>query len=419
MSPAENRLAKTALILALAVLAGIAVIGIYRVAGTALDRLMPPSAKNGAAVPVASRKPVPASSAASTVYEEKDSSDIPEKGVFSPFLEEARQKMRNMTLRQEVGQVFLFECPPEGAVKIIDDYFPGGYCLMERAFQGKTSAQVKKSLSAYQNSSRIPMLLACDEEGGTVVRISSNPKLAAKKFASPREVFAGGGLAAISSDTETKAKLLKALGVNVNLAPVCDISTSPSDFMYARSLGKDGTQTAAFVTASIKAYENQKVGFVLKHFPGYGGTKDTHTEEARDTRSYQSFEKSDFLPFEAGIRSGAACIMVSHNIVECMDAERPSSLSPQVHEILRKKLGFTGVIVTDSLSMGAILQYTGKQNAAVEAFLAGNDLLLTSDIKKSYESLYQAVEKGTVSRQRLEESVVRILAWKIQLGILR
>ncbi len=339
-------------------------------------------------------------------------------GIFGSYENAAQSKLDAMTLREKVGQIFIFECPATGTVKEIDDYQPGGYCLTGSAFQGKTAEQVRKTLKSYQNSSRIPMILCCDEEGGTVVRISGNPALSPSKFQSPQDVFKRGGMDAVEKDTVQKSKLLRSLGINVNLAPVCDVSTNPKDFIYARSFGKNAQQTADFAAASVSAYAGQGMGCVLKHFPGYGNNDDTHTGIAYDSRSYQTFQKSDFLPFQAGIKAGAACIMVSHDIVESMDAERPASLSPQVHAILRTKLGFTGVIMTDSLSMGAVRQYAKGQNQAVAAFEAGNDILLTSDISESFNALYLAAAKGTVSEKRLDGSVLRILEWKIQLGLI-
>lgn len=339
-------------------------------------------------------------------------------GMFSGYADAANAALGKMTLREKVGQVFLFECPPSGAVADIDSYQPSGYCLSGSDFQGKTAQQVRKLLQSYQNSSKIPMLLTCDEEGGTVVRVSGNPNLSAKKFQSPQQVFRAGGMSGIRSDTVRKADLLKSLGLNGNLAPVCDISTDPKNFIYDRSFGKSAALTSQFVSASVEAYRAEGIFCVLKHFPGYGDNADTHTGAAHDTRSYQTFVRSDFLPFEAGIQAGAPCVMVSHNIVECMDSTRPASLSPQVHDILRNTLGFSGVIMTDDLSMQAIPAYTGGKSPAVEALLAGNDLLLTSDIAPSFNALYAAVKNGTVSEKRLNQSVLRILAWKCEEGIL-
>lgn len=343
---------------------------------------------------------------------------VPGEGIFSSGASSATQKLRTMSLREKVGQVFMFRCPVFGAVKAVDSYQPGGYCLMADNFAEKTSAQVKKTLQSYQQSSKIKMLLACDEEGGTVVRVSKNPALAAKPFQSPQAVYKRGGMAAVTADTVKKARLLKSLGLNMNLAPVADVSTDSADFINARSFGKGGKETAEFITASVRAYEGENFSSALKHFPGYGNNADTHTAAARDKRSYRTFVESDFLPFEAGVKAGAPCVLVSHNIVECIDPQNPASLSKKVHEVLRKTLGFTGVVMTDDLSMKGVTEASGGKNPAVAAFLAGNDLLLSSNMKTDFDALYAAVQDGTVSEQMLNESVLRILAWKYSKGIL-
>lgn len=422
MKSSGSKKTKTAAVIGAVVFVCAAFWGVFQFANVFLNRMFPQDgAKSGAVSSAAvSSQDEPENSAsmssagASSGYSTKASV----RGIFSAYEDAAKEKLGHMTLKEKVGQVFIFECPESGSIKTIDNYAPGGYCLMGKDFNDKTAAQVQKELKAYQNSSKIPMLLCCDEEGGTVVRVSSNRALASRKFLSPQDVFKQGGLDAITSDAVQKAKFLKSLGVNVNLAPVCDVSTDPKNFIYARSFGQNAQETAKFVTASVQAYDSQKMGCVLKHFPGYGSTGDTHTAAARDGRSYQTFQKSDFLPFQAGIKAGAACVMVSHCIVASMDAERPASFSTQVHGILREQLGFTGVIMTDSLSMGAATSYTKGQNPAVEAFLAGNDMLLTSDISSSYQALYGAVQKGMISEKRVDESVLRILAWKIQLGLI-
>lgn len=348
----------------------------------------------------------------------QDSAGLVSGGIFSAEAEPAAEKLRTMSLREKVGQVFLFRCPVAGAVKAVDSYQPGGYCLMADNFSGKTPAQVKKMLQSYQNSSKIKMLLACDEEGGTVVRVSKNPALAAKPFQSPQSVFKRGGMAAVTADTVRKARLLKSLGLNMNLAPVADVSTNPADFINARSFGKNAKETAEFITVSVKAYKDENFSPTLKHFPGYGNNADTHTASVRDKRSYETFVQSDFLPFEAGIKAGAPCVLVSHNIVECIDPKNPASLSKKVHEVLRKTLGFTGVVMTDDLSMKGVAGASGGKNPAVEAFLAGNDLLLSSNIQTDFEALYRAVQDGTVSEQMLNKSVERILAWKYRMKII-
>lgn len=409
-----------------AAFAAAAVYGVYRVADLMLTVYFPSNVTSSAVSRSGTASSSAESSSSAISFGSASSANASSApvtavlpGIFSDYADEAQTRLSQMTLKEKVGQVFLFTCPASGAISTIDTCQPAGYCLFARDFQNKTPQQVKKTLASYQNSSKIPMLLCCDEEGGTVVRISQFPALAARPFASPQEVFASGGMAAITADTVKKAQLLKSLGLNLNIAPVCDVSTNPSDFIHARSFGKNAAQTAQFVTASVAAYQSQGLACTLKHFPGYGNNADTHTGIARDARSYQSFQQSDFLPFEAGIKAGAPCVMVCHNIVECMDTKRPASLSPQVHDILRSALGFTGVIVSDSLSMQAVKDYTNGQDPCVEAFLAGNDLLLTSDNLNGFNALYTAVQKGKVSEKRLNASVLRILAWKYQAGILK
>lgn len=332
--------------------------------------------------------------------------------LFAEGYPEAQELLENMTLEEKVAQVFLFRCPSENALAAVQTYQPGGFMLFAKDFDGKTAEQIRTELESYQQASKIPMFLAVDEEGGTVVRVSRNANLAPKPFQSPQQVFQAGGMQAIVDDTIQKTQLLQSLGLNVNLAPVADVSTNPSDFMYARTFGQGAAETADYVKNSVATYNQQRMACALKHFPGYGNNVDTHTGIAVDHRPYETFMESDFLPFAAGIEEGAPMVLVSHNIVNCMDSEHPASLSPEVHRVLREDLGFTGLILTDDLSMEAIPAYTGGENPCAAAINAGNDLLLSSDLQADYNALLAAVQDGTVTEERLDESVLRILAMK-------
>ncbi len=332
--------------------------------------------------------------------------------LFAEGYPEAQELLENMTLEEKVAQVFLFRCPSEDALAAVQTYQPGGFMLFAKDFDGKTAEQVCAEMESYQQASKIPMFLAVDEEGGTVVRVSRNANLAPKPFQSPQQVFQSGGMQAIVDDTVQKTQLLQSLGLNVNLAPVADVSTNPSDFMYARTFGQGAAETADYVKNSVATYNQQRMACALKHFPGYGNNVDTHTGIAVDHRPYETFMESDFLPFAAGIEEGAPMVLVSHNIVNCMDSEHPASLSPEVHRVLREDLGFTGLILTDDLSMEAIPAYTGGENPCAAAINAGNDLLLSSDLQADYNALLAAVQDGTVTEERLDESVLRILAMK-------
>jgi beta-N-acetylhexosaminidase len=231
-------------------------------------------------------------------------------------------------------------------------------------------------------------------------------------------LYAESGLDLVASDTKEKATLLKSLGFNVNLAPVCDVSTNPADYIYARTFGKNAVETAKYVKTVVDTMNANGIGCTLKHFPGYGSNVDTHKGIAMDNRSYDSFLDSDFLPFRAGIKAGAGSVLVSHNIVKCMDPELPASLSPKVHQILRDELGFGGVIMTDDLKMDAIKEYIGDEVSAVLAIKAGNDLVVASDFDVQIPSVLVAVKNGSISEARLNESVLRILVWKLRLGVI-
>ena len=263
------------------------------------------------------------------------------------------------------------------------------------------------------------MIISTDEEGGTVSRLSGHNMLKTDDFLSPRDLYEKGGIEEIKQDAVRKSNLLNNLKINTNLAPVCDICTGEDKFMYDRSIGQDVDITCNFVREVTKISQQNGVSVTLKHFPGYGNNTDTHTGIAIDNRNYETFESTDLKPFQAGIDEGAHLVLVSHNIINCMDPDRPASLSPAVHELLRNKLGFTGIIVTDDLSMGAISEYSPDVSPVVSAFLAGNDMLCVADIDTSYEKILAAAKDGTISEDLLDHAVMRILAWKYAKGLIK
>ena len=335
-----------------------------------------------------------------------------------PAPDPAELYVNNLPLETQVAQMFFARCPDVDAAALAAEYDIGGYILFGRDFEGQTPDSVTATIQSYQDAAATPMLIGVDEEGGTVVRVSANPAFRAEKFRSPQALYNEGGFDLITSDTREKDELLSSIGVNVNFAPVCDVSTDPNDFMNARSFGRDAAQTSEYVRTVVGQMAADGMGMVLKHFPGYGNNIDTHTGIATDERPIETFRESDFLPFAAGIEAGAQSVLVSHNIVTCMDSELPASLSPAVHDILRDELGFEGVIMTDDLIMEAITDYTGGENAAVLAVQAGNDMLVSSDFVTQYNAVLAAVQDGTISEDRIRESAIRIIRWKMDLGLL-
>ena len=342
---------------------------------------------------------------------------IPEedKSLFHEFEEEALRMLENMTIEDKIGQIFLARCPEDENLSLYLSMKPGGFIMFGRDFTGKTKEEVVNKINYYQENSDIPMIIGVDEEGGTVVRVSSNPNLAAKRFKSPQELYNIGGFEEIIRDTNEKSKLLKSLGINLNLNPIADVSTNAEDFIFSRSFGKTAEETAEYVKFVVETAKENNISSTLKHFPGYGNNVDTHTGSAYDERAYEEFLSSDFIPFEAGIDAGAESILISHNIVKSLDAENPASLSKKVIDILRNDMEFTGIIMTDDLSMGAVSETASPE---VMAVLSGNDMLIVSDLEASYNSLLAAVTNKDISEDRINESVLRIIKWKYYLGLI-
>lgn len=333
------------------------------------------------------------------------------------------ERIANMTLEEKVGQLFFVRCPETGAAEDVKNYHLGGLLLFGRDYKNAggewlTQDDFTAAVQSYQAAADIPLFIGSDEEGGTVTRASKNPNLFSAPLPSPQELYAAEGMDGLLSTTRTYNEQLKALGINVNFAPVCDVSTDKNDFIYARSFGKDAQTTADYIAKAVTEYEAAGVACVLKHFPGYGDNVDTHTGIAVDERSYETFETADLLPFSAGIAAGAPFVLVSHNIVNCMDASLPASLSPKVHEILRGTLGFDGLIVTDDLAMDAVKSYAQDGSVAVLALQAGNDMIVTTDYRTQIPQVIAAVQSGEIDEREIDAHVYRVLHEKQALGLI-
>ena len=338
---------------------------------------------------------------------------VPTEPVFNPYT-----IIETMSIDALVGQLFLARCPDTNSVEDIAEFHLGGFVLFGRDFANETPSTIRSQIDIYQSASQIPMLIATDEEGGTVTRVSSYSQFRASRFSSPRNLYNNGGIDLILETELEKCQLLKSLGINVNLGPVCDITTDQESFMYKRSLGESPAVTGAFAAEVCNLMKQEKLGSVLKHFPGYGNNVDTHTGIARDSRSLEQLEASDLVPFRAGIAAGCDGILVSHTIVEALDPELPASLSPDVNRHLRKDLGFDGVIITDDLIMEAITDQFGAEEAAILAILAGSDMLCSSEYQIQYKAVLDAVNSGRIPLEQIYESVARILKWKHCLGLI-
>ena len=334
--------------------------------------------------------------------------------------QELEDRLARMTLAEKVGQLFFLRCPSSGAEAAVAQYHLGGILLFTQDYKDAsgdwlTQDAFAEKLAALQaaaeNDTGIPLLIGSDEEGGTVTRASRNPNLFPSKFPSPQSLFETVGLEGLLADTQQYNSRLHSLGITVNFAPVCDVSTNPKDFIYERSFGQNAQTTADYIAQVVAAMSDAGIASVLKHFPGYGSNADTHTGIAVDERPYEQFLAEDYLPFAAGIGAGAPFVLVSHNIVTCLDSSYPASLSAAWHEQLRSHLGFEGVILTDDLDMGAVKAYADGGNIAVLALQAGNDMIVCSDLTQ-IGAVIAAVQDGTLSEETIDSACRRVLAAK-------
>lgn len=347
-----------------------------------------------------------------------DNGDIPaswnDNGMFSEFYEMAYMKLKKLSLEEKIGQIFLVRVPENNKISDLKKYQFGGYLLFARDFTGKTKDEVIKMVDEFQENANIPLLIATDEEGGKVSRLSSNTNLVSSPFKSSSELYKEGGMDLIKKDTINKSETLEELGINLNLAPVVDVSTDPNSYMYERTIKENTSITSTYAKTVIEASKGSKVSYTLKHFPGYGDNADTHKTSATDNRTYSKIMEDDIPPFRAGIKAGAEAVLVSHTIVPAMDKDNPSSLSATTHNVLRNELGFTGIIITDDLAMGAV----NVDNAVVKAIKAGNDLLIVTDYESSIKEVKDAIEDGTLSKEAVDKMAFRIIAWKYYKGLM-
>ena len=338
--------------------------------------------------------------------------------LFGKYYKQAENLLESMTLEEKVGQIFLVRFPDSGAENQIKEYAPGGYILFGKDFKNETKSSISKKLTNLQNTSKIKLIFGVDEEGGEVVRVSAYSAFRSSKFKSPQALYKNGGLQAILKDSTEKSNLLKELGLNMNLAPVADVALEKTSYIYKRTYGQGYEETANYISELIKRMNDDGMISVMKHFPGYGDNEDTHTGIAIDERSLDSLAVGDFLPFASGAKSGAPCVLVSHNIVKSIDDKFPASLSEGAHNILREQLDFSGVIMTDDLAMDAVKQYSENGEAAVQAVLAGNDMIITSDFEKQRQEVLNAINDGRISEDKIDLAVRRILAMKYCYGLI-
>lgn len=325
------------------------------------------------------------------------------------------------TLREKVEQLFVISfagtTPGHDILSLLERHALGGIILFNR--NCTSAGQTRALLSGLQTSARYPLLVCADQEGGEVARIHHG----APVF--PAEAMYGrnGSVGQVRADAITTARDLKKLGLSMNLAPVVDVLTNPQSPIGDRSFGPNPSLDARLSVAAIRAYQRHGLAATAKHFIGLGHTTiDSHHLLPTVNLSLQQLASTDLMVFKTAIAAGVSTVLVAHVALPKIDTNptRPASLSPVILQgVLRKALGFKGVIMTDSLLMGAV---PGGQagDAAERAFAAGADILLlgynldipAAVIEDAISRVIAAVRSRRIPESRLDEAVARVWALK-------
>ena len=278
--------------------------------------------------------------------------------------------------------------------------------------------QLRTMVENSQSYSKIPLIITCDEEGGRVARLMrtvGTPKLNAMLS------YRDQGTGRAAENARILAGGLTSCAFNMDLAPVADVWSNPDNTVIGdRAYSTDYQEAADLVAAAVRGFHDGGAACTLKHFPGHGDTsEDSHYGSAYVRKSLDQLRAGELLPFAAGIRAGADAVMLGHLIVEDIDSEPAPFSRAIVTDLLRRELGFQGVVMTDSLQMQAMTDHYGLREMTVKAVQAGVDVLLCpSDPAAAADALVDAVESGTISQSRLDESVLRVLRMKENRGIL-
>ncbi|MDD7365269.1 MAG: glycoside hydrolase family 3 N-terminal domain-containing protein [Olsenella sp.] len=297
----------------------------------------------------------------------------------------------------------------------------GGICYFGRNLEDPD--QVRRMLANVESFSEeavgLPILRAVDEEGGTVARVASNPAFGVANVGDMRSVGAGGDADAAGAAAETVAAYLADLGFNLDFAPVADVAPAGS-VMGRRSFGDDPDLVASMVAAQVRGFAGRGVGCCAKHFPGIGyASGDSEVEPISLDGTVDELAARELVPFAAAVAAGVPMVMVGHlSCAGVTGTDEPASLSSAVvGDLLRGRLGFSGVAITDSLGMGAVTATRTPAEAAVAALEAGQDLILMpADFESALQGVLDAVSSGRIGEGRIEESLRRVVALKLSLA---
>lgn len=355
------------------------------------------------------------------------SQNIPDK------TDKVQQIVDSMSLEEKVAQLFLVQ--PEAIVDIgtataagdatnqaINKTPVGGFVYFSDNLQSEQQVQdMLRNVQKYsEDRIGLPAFLSVDEEGGTVTRVASTGRFDVADVGDMAKIGASGDVQQARQAGETIGSYLSELGFNLDFAPDADVLTNPDNTVVKkRSFGSDPRVVSDMSLAVAQGLAQHQVYSVYKHFPGHGATAgDTHQGYAYTDKTLDELKQSELIPFENAIQNNAAFIMAAHiSAPRVTGDDTPASLSKtMITDILRGQMGYDGIVVTDAMNMGAVTeQYTSAQ-AAVKALQAGADLvLMPEDFQEAYQGVLDAVKDGTLTEQRINESVTRIVKVKVHM----
>lgn len=343
----------------------------------------------------------------------------------------AEDRAGRLTLEEKAGQVMMcyFEGPELSAnlKKMIADLRIGGVILYSSRGNIVSTEQVAglcSSLQSFASSSGSwPLFIGIDQEGGLIQRITGG----VTRFPGNMALGAANNEKLAAEAAKIMAMELAALGINMNFAPVADVNNNPfNPVIGVRAFGSSPEMVSRLSAAMASAFEQEGIIPTAKHFPGHGNTEtDSHSGLPLISSTREELEETEFPPFRTLVNSGVPMVMTAHVLVPALDPEQPATLSPSILGMLRKEMGFSGVIITDSMGMGALKKDRTMAEAAIAAFNAGADILLFG-ADKGYEeqehfvifnAFLEACRNGTIPEQRLDEAVKRILDLKTKNGL--
>ncbi len=336
-----------------------------------------------------------------------------------------------LSLEERVGQLFMvgFHSFVDGSPvhslsarhrEVMDAVQPGGVILFGPNID--TVEQVRTYIQELQDAAGLQLIIATDQEGGGVSRLTESGKLGATEFPDAEKLGSAGDPWLAEQAGEVTARELQALGITMNFGPVADVNTNRANPVIAeRAFSSDVEVTGRMVAATVRGLQRENISAVLKHFPGHGDTAlDTHYDRAVVEHDRERLETVEWPPFERGIEAGADAVMTAHVAVPALTGDdRPATIAPEIiQRVLREELGFDGVVITDSLAMGALRGY-GEGEIAIRALAAGVDMILRpSAPEAAYRAVLNAVQDGRLSEDRIEQSVRRILRLKYDRGLI-